>query len=466
MRALLLALLLAAASSAERVRYAPTWDSLDSRPNPTWYDEAKIGIFIHWGVFSVPSFGSEWFWMQWKGEREAPFVAYMNANEAPGFTYQQFAPRLTGEFFNASAWLELFKAAGARYVVPTSKHHEGFCMWPSATSFSWNAVDVGPHRDVIGELAAATRAAGLVFGVYHSLMTWFDPVYLADKAANWTTTNFVPKAMGELRDLVLRYQPEVIWSDGDWEPLDSYWDAPANFLAWLANDSPVADTAVWNDRWGSGDLCAHGSFFTCADRYLPSQIQPRKFENAFTLDTQSWGYRRNAVLGDYMTAAQLVTTVVQTIAVGGNALINVGPAADGTIDVIFEERLRALGAWLAVNGEAIYATTPWRVQNDTAAMTTWYTQRGGSGGGGGGGGVVYALFSAWPAAGGRLQLLAPVAAANASFTLLGAAGSQPLAWAPLAAPGAPGVAVQLPALSPADALAAAPAWALAMTGVR
>ena len=446
-----------ASAAGPRVRYDPTWASLDTRPNPPWYDEAKIGIFIHWGVFSVPSFGSEWFWQQWRGEKEAPFIAFVNQTEAPGFTYQQYASRFTGEFFNATQWLELFAEAGARYVVPTAKHHEGFCLWPSATSFSWNSVDLPPHRDVIGEIAAATRTAGLHFGVYHSLFEWFNPLFLADQQANWTTTAFVSKTMGELFDLVTKYSPEVVWSDGDWIPPESYWSAPANFLAWLVNDSPVRDTVLFNDRWGV--LCQHGSFFTCADRFLPTALQPRKWENAFTLDSESWGYRRNAQIDDYLTAAQMVQTVAQTVSVGGNALINVGPAADGSIDVIFAERLRALGAWLRVNGAAIYGSAPWRAQNDTAALDVWFTR-----GAGAAPATVYAIFFAWPA-GGQLTLNAPVASAGASVALLGSDGAA-LAWAPLSQPGAPGMRVTLPAVTPANvALATAPAWTLAITGV-
>jgi alpha-L-fucosidase len=178
-------------------QYAPTWESLDSRPLPAWYDQAKIGIFIHWGVFSVPSFGvpsggasGEWFWKELSDGVPA-YVDFVRASEAPSFQYMDYAARFDAIFFNATQWLELFRASGAKYIVPTSKHHEGFCNWPSATSFAWNSMDVGPHRDLIGELANATRAAGLHFGVYHSMFEWFNPLYLADKAANFTTNSFV-----------------------------------------------------------------------------------------------------------------------------------------------------------------------------------------------------------------------------------------------------------------------------------
>ena len=313
-------------------RFAPTWESLDSRVNPTWYSDAKVGIFIHFSLFSVPSFHGEWFVYDWLGAKDQDVVDFVAQTEAPSFAYGDYAPRFTAEFFNATTWLALFKASGARYVVPTTKHHDGFAMWPSATSFNFNCLAVGPKRDVIGELAKATRAAGLRFGAYHSLFEFYNPLYLSDKANNWTTQVFVAeKVLPEMRDLVERYRPDILWSDGDWEPPgnSTYWNS-TEFLAWLVNDSPVADTVLYNDRWGENSLCRHGSFYTCADRYLPGSLVGHPWENAFSLDTGSWGYRRNAPLSDYMTTAQVISTVAQTVALGGNALINVGPAKDGT----------------------------------------------------------------------------------------------------------------------------------------
>lgn len=129
--------------------YNPTWESLDTRPLPQWYDNAKVGIFVHWGVYSVPSFGSEWFWINWKnGEKK--YVDFIEENYPPGFTYQEFAHEFKGELFNATQWAKLFRDSGAQYVVLTSKHHDGFCLWPSTRSFSWNSVDIGPKRDIVG----------------------------------------------------------------------------------------------------------------------------------------------------------------------------------------------------------------------------------------------------------------------------------------------------------------------------
>ena len=327
----------------------------------------------------------------------------------------------------------------------------------------------------------------------HSLFEWFNPLFLEDQAskfaANISSSGFLQKTFGELRDLIERYQPELIWSDGDWMAPDSYWDAPGNFLTWLVNDSPVKDTVVFNDRWGQGDTCKHGSYWTCADRYLPSQTQGRKWENAFTIDRDSWGYRRNGGYSDYLSVAEIVSTVVGTVSLGGNALINVGPSHDGTIvsglgraapaesqrapdtapappllphnpnyartltaqDAIFADRLLGLGAWLSVNGAAIYGTRPWRAQNETAART-WYTA--------GPGGAVNAIFLAWPASG-VLTLAIPVPGDATTASLLGFGAVQ---WAPLTTKGAPGVRVTLPSFAP-GAAPCEDAWTVAFTGV-
>ncbi|XP_041977580.1 alpha-L-fucosidase isoform X2 [Aricia agestis] len=353
-------------------KYAPTWQDLDTRPLPEWYDKAKIGIFLHWGVYCVPGFGSEWFWSNLKGGSKS-VTNFMSKNYPPGFSYQEFAPMFKAEFFDPQAWATLFSKAGAKYIVLTSKHHDGYTLFPSKRSFSWNSVEVGPKRDIVGELAQAVREKDLKFGVYHSLYEWFNPIYQQDKADLFLTRNYPEtKLWPDIKQLVNDYQPSVIWSDGDWEALDAYWNS-TDLLAWLYNDSPVKDEIVVNDRWGIGIPCHHGDFYNCADRYNPGKLQNHKWENAFTVDRQSWGYRRNLQLQDVMTTSELLKEVVSTVSCGGNALINVGPTKEGTIAPIFEERLLALGSWLDINGEAIYGTSPWLHQNDTSNPNVWYT---------------------------------------------------------------------------------------------
>lgn len=171
--------------------YEATWESLDSRPLPVWYDQSKVGIFIHWGVYCVPGIGNEWFWNNWKRQKIPSLVEFMEKNYKPGYTYQEFANDFTGEHFNANDWLEVFKKSGAKYVVLTSKHHEGFTMWPSSHAFGWNSADTGPHRDVVGELAEVIQKnSTLHFGLYYSLFEWFNPFYINDKLHLFLQNNF------------------------------------------------------------------------------------------------------------------------------------------------------------------------------------------------------------------------------------------------------------------------------------
>ncbi|XP_037090729.1 alpha-L-fucosidase-like [Pollicipes pollicipes] len=370
-------------------RYEPTWASLDTRPLPGWYDEAKFGIFIHWGLFSVPSFGDEWFWEYWREQKWKPYVDFMDKNYRPNFTYADFGPQFTAEFYNPDQWADLFKASGAKYIVLTSKHHEGFTMWPSKYAWNWNAMDVGPKRDLLGDLAKSIRKrTDVKFGVYHSLFEWFNPIFLEDKKSNFTTKIFPhAKTIPELYELVENYKPDVIWSDGSIAaPSSDYWGSK-DFIAWLYNDSPVKDTVVTNDRWGRDASCAHGDFFTCRDRYNPGVLLPHKWENCMTIDSKSWGYRREAVLADFLTMDDLTKVLAETISCGGNLLMNVGPTHDGRIVPIFEERLRQMGQWLGINGEAIYSSKAWHHQNDSTTSGVWYTQREKS---------VYAIVLDWP----------------------------------------------------------------------
>ncbi|CAH1099941.1 unnamed protein product [Psylliodes chrysocephalus] len=367
-------------------KYEPNWKSLDTRPLPKWYDDAKIGIFIHWGVFSVPSFGSEWFWSSWKG-KSSEYIDYMKHNYPETFTYQEFAKDFKAEFFDANEWANIFADSGARYIVLTSKHHEGYTLWPSKYSYSWNSLDVGPGRDVIDELSKAVRSHNLTFGLYHSLYEWFNPMYGSDKASNFTKQIFVNnKMIPEMMELINNYQPSVLWSDGDWEAPDTYWKS-TEFLAWLYNDSPVKDEIVTNDRWGMGTSCKHGDIYSCKDRYNPGTLQKHKWENAMTIDKQSWGFRRNAKLSDFFTIEELLSELASTISCGGNLLMNVGPTKDGIIAPIFQERLQQMGQWLKINGEAIYGTKPWIVQNDTLTSAVWYTSKDS---------VFYAISLKWP----------------------------------------------------------------------
>ncbi|XP_021118717.1 tissue alpha-L-fucosidase isoform X3 [Heterocephalus glaber] len=407
----LLALVLGTAQSARGAppRYTPDWLSLDSRPLPAWFDEAKFGVFVHWGVFSVPAWGSEWFWWHWQGEGQLGYQLFMRDNYPPSFTYGDFGPQFTARFFHPDEWAKLFQAAGAhfdihRYVVFTTKHHEGFTNWPSPVSWNWNSKDVGPHRDLVGELGAALRKS---------------------------------------------YKPDLIWSDGEWECPDTYWNS-THFLAWLYNDSPIKDEVVVNDRWGKNCSCHHGGYYNCQDKFVPESLPNHKWEMCTSLDKWSWGYRRDMKLADVLSESEIIAELVQTVSLGGNYLLNIGPTKDGLIIPIFQERLLAVGKWLQVSGEAIYASKPWRVQLEKNETSVWYTSKDSA---------VYAIFLQWPE-GEVLYLKSPKATSTTRVTMLGLEGD--LKWSKDAYED---LRISLPQLPP-SALPVEFAWTVKLEGVK
>jgi alpha-L-fucosidase len=371
--ALLLALLVdprAHAQAVDRKRYDPTWESLDSRPAPAWYLDAKFGIFIHWGVYSVPSFANpreyaEWYWHTLQTEPDADTrdrtphdqtVAFHERVYGKDFAYAQFAPLFRAELFDPDEWARIFKASGAKYVALTSKHHDGFCLFPSAEANrdwgrAWNAVDTGPRRDLLGDLSAAVRKAGLKMGFYYSLYEWFNPLWLADRQL-FVEKHLIP----QFKDVVSRYEPSIIFSDGEWDMPAADWKSP-ELLAWLYNDSPVRDEVIVNDRWGKDTRHTHGGYFTTEyGAGMPDASHPWEENRGMGF---SYGYNRNEPLSNYRTPKELIWMLADLVARGGNLLLNVGPTADGRIPDVMQDRLREMGEWLAVNGEAIYGTRAW-----------------------------------------------------------------------------------------------------------
>lgn len=193
------------AENKKNSKYLPTWDSIDSRSIPEWYDDAKIGVKVSWGVSSVPGFRNEWFWHSWQGPEPDPMtIKFMQNNYPPRFTYQDFARDFTAEFFDPNKLADILKSSGAKYVVFTSKHHDGYALYPSRYSFGWNSMDTGPRRDLIKEFSEAIRnKTDIRFGLYHSLYEWFHPLYLKDKERNFRTRLFVTqKIVPEFKELV------------------------------------------------------------------------------------------------------------------------------------------------------------------------------------------------------------------------------------------------------------------------
>ena len=354
------ALLLAPDSHAIETRYEPNWASLDQRPTPEWYLDAKFGVFIHWGVYSVPAWGkvgeyAEWYWSHVASDKpeDAVWREFHAKNYGANFNYQDFAPRFTAELFDAKQWADLFARAGIKYVVPTSKHHEGFALWPSAEASRtwgrpWNAVEIGPKRDLLGELAEATRARGLKFGFYYSLYEWFNPLWLKDRA-RYVTEHMTP----QFKDVVTRYQPSIIFSDGEWEMPSKDWKSE-ELLAWLFNESPCKGEVVVNDRWGKECRFKHGGYWTTEYAAgLKDGAHPWEESRGMAY---SYGLNRAERVDDYKTAREFILVLIDLVSRGGNLLLDIGPAADGTIPPIMEQRLLEIGDWLKVNGEAIYGT--------------------------------------------------------------------------------------------------------------
>jgi alpha-L-fucosidase len=374
MRRFLLLVPFLALASLQAQTYQPTWESLDQRATPAWFTDAKFGIFIHWGVYSVPSYApvipgklayAEWYWnalTEGKNNPKASAIqtgtwAYHQKQYGADTPYQDFAPEFRAELFDPDHWADVFARSGAKYVALTSKHHEGFALWPSKEASAtwgrpWNAVETGPKRDLLGDLSDAVRRKGLRMGVYYSLYEWYNPLWLSDKP-RYVKEHMIP----QFKDLVTHYKPSIIFSDGEWELPSADWHSP-EMLAWLFNESPVKDEVVVNDRWGKDTRHKHGGYWT-------TEYTPGMSGNDHTWEENrgmgfSYGYNRAEKLENYHSGKELVVMLSDLVSRGGNLLLDIGPAADGTIPVVMEERLIQIGDWLKVNGEAIYGTKPWK----------------------------------------------------------------------------------------------------------
>ncbi|MCB0654885.1 MAG: alpha-L-fucosidase [Saprospiraceae bacterium] len=348
--------------------YQPNWTSLDQRPVPEWFKDAKLGIFIHWGPYSVPAWApkgvyAEWYqyWLETKtlfgnGQFQGDEIYKYHRQKYGTRSYYDLAAQFKAENYHPEEWIKLFERAGAKYLVITSKHHDGYTLWPNEQAndrgFPWNSQEVGPQRDLLGALRDAAAGSDLKFGIYYSLYEWFHPWYKSGDVARYVNEHMLP----QVKDLVNRYQPDILWSDGDWEQSAETWKSP-ELLAWLYNDSPVKDHVVVNDRWGKGIRQHHGGYYT--SEYESGMHSDHPWEECRGIGI-SFGYNSNEDLEDYATSQNLILMLADIVAKGGNLLLDIGPRADGKIPVIMQDRLTGLGTWLNINGEAIYATRPWR----------------------------------------------------------------------------------------------------------
>ncbi|MFI3285595.1 MAG: alpha-L-fucosidase [Rikenellaceae bacterium] len=360
-------------------------DSLSIGENytiPEWFTNDKLGIFIHWGVYSVPAYGSEWYarCMYQEGHKINKYhqETYGSLTE---FGYKDFIPMFKAESFDAASWAKLFKESGARYVVPVAEHHDGFAMYNSAFN-PWNSVDMGPKRDVIGELSKAIKAEGLVFGLssHRAENPWFynegmkipsdvrdgnvslygqclerpggkgmTPEYGDHPGSNEESREQWLLHMYELID---QYQPELIWFD--WT-VGKYPFQPTfyKFMAYYYNNAlDWGKEVVVNTKCGYSDQ----SQVFDIERGKSDRIRRYAWQTDTSIGKKSWSYTPDEV---NKTPNHIIDDFVDIVSKNGNLLLNIGPKVDGTITDEQQHVLRELGAWLKVNGEAIYDTRAW-----------------------------------------------------------------------------------------------------------
>ena len=340
----------------------PTWESLNQRGYPQWFSDAKLGIFIHWGLYSVPAYASkegygEWFYrglMQKEPDRMRIMSYYADTTRPVFDQYKELTKYWHAELWNPDEWADLFQYAGAKYVVLVTKHHDGYCLWDSPQQPQWNSVASGPKRNIVEELTTAVRDEGMRMGFYYSLPEWTNPRHIWMEDPDSAIGSYVDNYMvPQFKDLVTRYKPDLIFSDGDWnntaEQLRSQ-----ELISWYYNT--VGKDAIVNNRWGHGTK--HGFLTPEYSAGIANTEVPWAECRGFG---RSFGLNRNEDLDNYLTDQELIQHFVELVAHGGGLTLNVGPNADGTIPLIQQERLKALGKWLEINGEAIYGTRPYEI---------------------------------------------------------------------------------------------------------
>jgi alpha-L-fucosidase len=365
--------------TAHAQTYQPAWQSLDSRPVPQWFRDSKFGIFIHWGVYAVPGWCTKGNYAEWYQQglqnKDSSRINF-HKSKFGSRTYYDLAEDFKAELFKPDEWAKLFEQSGAKYIVLTSKHHDGFTLWPSRTAnktwgFNWNAMDIGPKRDLLGDLFKAVRKTSVHPGMYYSLYEWFNPLWKADKN-KYATDHVWP----QMKELINTYKPDVFWTDGDWEADENVWKSK-EFLSWMYNESPVKEKVVTYDRWGSGVRFKHGAVYT------PEYQPDLDFEDHYWEESRgmgySYGYNREEDAWDYNSARSLVLQLIDKVSRGGNFLLDIGPDEHGKIPPIMQERLLEMGAWLSINGEAIYNTTKWKIPSQWSEGNQHYKPKDGGG---------------------------------------------------------------------------------------
>ena len=365
--------------------FRPDWNSLSQYKVPDWYRDAKFGIFIHWGVYSVPAFGSEWY----------PREMYLQGSEVnqhhvstygplTKFGYKDFIPMFKAQKYDPQAWAQLFKESGARYVVPVFEHHDGFQMYDSNLS-DWTAVKMGPHRDLVGDLEKAVRAQDLYFGASSHRIEhdWFmdggrsipsdvnDPqnaslygpaqIQLEDKkggsnlADDWTYVSpaYANDWLARDAEIVQKYHPDIIFFDW-WIGQPYVRPNLAKFAAYYYNESSKrGPVGIITYKWVA---MQQDSGILDIERGQLDQKLDRVWQTDTSVSNKSWGYIEHDT---FKTPEFIVHQLVDIVSKNGNLLMNIGPRSDGTIPDEVQQVLLDVGRWLKVNGDAIYGTRPW-----------------------------------------------------------------------------------------------------------
>lgn len=383
-------------------RYTEDWDSLTTYEPPEWFQDAKLGIFIHWGPYSVPAYRSEWYprmmyfdekaWSP-RGEpikmdrgRE-PTHTHKHHVKTWGpierFGYKDFIPMFKASKFDADEWVNLFVKAGARYVVPVAEHHDGFAMYDSSVT-RWNAVDMGPMRDVVGELREASLNRGLKFGVSsHFAFNWSyynkkpgwdtaDPEY--DDLYGWNNDpmakvddRFLKLWWARTQELIDQYEPDVLWFDFffDREEFVPYHKKLAAYYYNQAIDWDK-EVVLQGKNLHGFESFKKGSFVLDLERSKMPGIYDEPWQTDTSVGKNSWAFIHEWESKEPNT---LVDDLVDIVSKNGCLLLNVGPRADGTIPADQQTVLLELGLWLQLNGEAIYESRPWKVYGEGPTKT-------------------------------------------------------------------------------------------------
>jgi len=381
------ALLKEVRSATTQGPYRADWQSLQKYEVPDWYKDAKFGIFIHWGVYSVPAFGSEWYPRNmYRPDTEEYKHHLATYGRQSKFGYKDFIPMFHAEHYDPAAWARLFKEAGAKYVVPVFEHHDGFTMYDSDLS-DWTAAKMGPRRDLWGDLAKSIRAEGLRLGASsHRVEHNFfldggrkidsdvnDPQYAAfyGPAHTWleskktllTDWTYVSDAylddwLARDAEIVKKYQPDLFYFDW-WIGQPRVRRHLTDFAAFYYNTAagrssvPVINYKI--------DAMAEHSAVLDIERGQLNDIRPLYWQTDTSISNKSWGYIEH---DSFKSSQTIVQQLVDIISKNGNLLVNIGPRSDGTIPDEIQSVLREVGAWLKVNGEAIYGTRPWKIYGE------------------------------------------------------------------------------------------------------